>query len=75
YAVRPGGAFYAFIKVQKKKWKNDWEFVRELLRKGVVVVPGSASGPMEGIYFRLVFLPSIEELNLAFDKIAEVMRK
>ncbi|MEM3422692.1 MAG: aminotransferase class I/II-fold pyridoxal phosphate-dependent enzyme [Candidatus Bilamarchaeaceae archaeon] len=75
YAVRPGGAFYAFIKVQKKKWKNDWEFVRELLRKGVVVVPGSASGPMEGIYFRLVFLPSIEELNLAFDKIAEVMHK
>lgn len=74
-AVRPGGAFYVFVKVEKSRWKNDWEFVRELLRNGVVVVPGSAAGPMNGIYFRLVFLPTIEQLNAAFDKIEEVMRK
>ncbi len=72
--VKPGGAFYAFVKVESSKWKNDWEFVRALLRKGVVVVPGSAFGPVQGIYFRIVFLPTVEQLNYAFDKIEELLK-
>jgi len=71
--VRPGGAFYAFIKVESKKWKNDWAFVRELLKHGVVVVPGSASGPVNGVYFRVVFLPSADIINKAFDIISRVV--
>jgi len=74
HVVKPGGAFYAFIKVENSKWKNDWEFVRALLRNGVVVVPGSAFGPVQGIYFRIVFLPTVEQLNHAFDKIEELLK-
>jgi len=75
HVVRPGGAFYAFVKVESKKWKNDWELARELLKNGVVVVPGSASGPVKGVYFRVVFLPKIEQINEAFDKIGEVVSR
>ncbi|MEM2909279.1 MAG: aminotransferase class I/II-fold pyridoxal phosphate-dependent enzyme [Candidatus Bilamarchaeaceae archaeon] len=74
HVVKPGGTFYAFIKVENTKWKNDWECVRALLRKGVVVVPGSAFGRMPNIFFRIVFLASIEQLNYAFDIIEEVMK-
>lgn len=73
-AVKPGGAFYVFVKVNKGRWKSDWEFVHALLKNGVVVVPGSASGPVNGLYFRAVFLPEVEQLNSAFDKISEVLK-
>lgn len=74
HVVRPGGAFYGFVKVEKGPWKNDWEFARALLRKGAVVVPGSAFGPMDDIYFRMVFLPTEEQLNKAFDDIDDLMK-
>lgn len=72
-AARPGGAFYAFVKVESDRWKNDWAFARELLKNGVVVVPGSACGPVEGLYFRVVFLPPAEQINEAFDRIGKVV--
>ena len=74
HVVKPGGAFYGYVKVEKGPWKNDWEFARALLRKGAVVVPGSAFGPMDDIFFRMVFLPSIEQLNKAFDDIENLMK-
>ncbi|NYZ77522.1 aminotransferase class I/II-fold pyridoxal phosphate-dependent enzyme [Candidatus Micrarchaeota archaeon] len=74
HVVKPGGAFYAFVKVESNRWKSDWEFARALLKKGVVVVPGSGFGPVGNIYFRMVFLPSVEQLNGAFDKIEEMMK-
>ncbi len=71
----PKGAFYAFVKVESGKWKTDNEFVRGLLRHGVVTVPGSGFAPkMEGKYFRMVFLPKPEQLDEAFDKIAKYMK-
>lgn len=73
HATRPGGAFYVFVKVRKGRWKSDWELARELLKSGVAVVPGSAFGPVDGIYFRLVFLPTLEQLNTAFDRIEKVI--
>ncbi|MFH1221565.1 MAG: aminotransferase class I/II-fold pyridoxal phosphate-dependent enzyme [Candidatus Micrarchaeota archaeon] len=73
HVVQPGGAFYAFVKVEKGPWKTDWEFVRALLKKGVVVVPGSGSGPVRGKYFRIVFLPPVDQLNAAFDRIGGLM--
>ncbi|MBI5227996.1 aminotransferase class I/II-fold pyridoxal phosphate-dependent enzyme [Candidatus Micrarchaeota archaeon] len=72
----PKGAFYSFIKVESNKWKNDVEFVKGLLKEGVVVVPGSGFAPtMKGNYFRLVFLPKPEQLESAFDKIEKFMKK
>lgn len=72
----PNGAFYAFVKVEKQAWKNDWEFVRDLLKEGVVTVPGSGFAPsMDGIYFRMVFLPTMEQLDESFNRMEKLMKK
>lgn len=71
----PKGAFYSFIKVDGP-WKSDSEFVRGLLKHGVVTVPGSGFAPtMKGKYFRLVFLPKPDELDEAFNRIEKFMKK
>lgn len=74
HVVKPGGAFYGFVKVEKGPWKDDWEFARALLKKGVVVVPGSGFGHLRDIYFRMVFLPTVEQLNNAFDSMEELLK-
>ncbi len=73
----PKGAFYAFVKIDDLKGcKDDWAFVRELLKEGVVVVPGSGFTPIKNAYyFRIVLLPPEDQINSAFDKIAAFMRK
>ena len=72
--IPPKGAFYAFIKLESKKWKSDWDFCRALLREGVVTVPGSAfSSKLDGLYFRIVFLPKPEILEEAFRRIERLI--
>jgi len=73
----PRGAFYAFVRVEKKgRWKNDWQFVRELLKEGVVVVPGSGfTSDHSTMAFRIVFLPGLEQLDAAMDRIEKFMKK
>lgn len=73
----PDGAFYAFIKIEDMKGhKDDWSFVRGLLKEGVVVVPGSGfTTILPPTYFRIVLLPTEQELNNALDKIANYMKK
>lgn len=73
----PKGAFYAFVRIEKKgRWKNDWQFVRELLKEGVVVVPGSGfTSDLDTMAFRIVFLPKLEELNAAMDRIERFMKR
>ncbi len=74
--VAPRGAFYSFIKIESPKWKTDVEFVKGLLKEGVVVVPGTGFAPkMDSKHFRLVFLPKPEQLDLAFDRIERYMKK
>ncbi|HBH62611.1 MAG TPA: alanine aminotransferase, partial [Nitrospiraceae bacterium] len=70
----PKGAFYAFIKIETKKWKKDIEFVRAALREGVVFVPGSGFGRQEdGVYFRTTFLPEPEIIEAAFSRIKRIL--
>ena len=70
----PKGAFYAFIKMETKKWKKDMEFVRAALKEGVVFVPGSGFGRQEdGVYFRTTFLPEPEIIKEAFAKIGKIL--
>ena len=72
----PKGAFYSFVEITNTKYKDDWQFTRELLKEGVVVVPGSAFAPqLEGQHFRLVFLTDVNTLNHAMDKIQKFMKK
>lgn len=73
----PNGAFYAFVKITDMKGhKNDWSFVRALLKEGVVVVPGSGfTTVLPPTYFRMVLLPPEETIGVACDKVAEFMKR
>ena len=67
-----GGAFYMFVKLTDEKWaNNDKQFVLDLLHEEhVLVVHGSGFSPDLGRgHFRIVYLPSVEVLNDAFDRI------
>jgi len=73
----PKGAFYAFPKIENNKYSSDKEFVLKLLdSKGVLTVHGSGFGTKYGSdHFRLVFLPSLEILDSALNKIEEFVRQ
>ena len=69
----PKGSFYAFPKIEDNKFGSDKEFVTKLLEtKGVLTVHGSGFGEKYGSgHFRLVYLPSLEVLDSAMNKIEE----
>ena len=69
----PKGAFYAFPKIEDNRFRTDKEFVTKLLEsKGVLTVHGSGFGEKYGSgYFRLVYLPSLEILDSAMNKIQD----
>ncbi len=69
----PKGAFYAFPKIEDNKFGTDKEFVAQLLeQKGVLTVHGSGFGKQYGSgHFRLVYLPSLQVLDSAMNKIEE----
>ena len=69
----PKGSFYAFPKIEDNKFGTDKEFVTKLLEsKGVLTVHGSGFGEKYGSgHFRLVYLPSLDILDSAMNKIEE----
>lgn len=71
----PKGAFYAFPKIENNKFSSDEEFVLKLLEEqGVLTVHGSGFGTQYGSgHFRIVYLPSLETLDSAMNKIADFM--
>jgi alanine-synthesizing transaminase len=77
--AKPEGAFYVFPKIHAvgTKWKTDMEFAVELLKEtGVLLVHGSGFDPVYGAgHVRIVFLPPIETLEQAFNKIERFMKK
>lgn len=73
----PKGAFYLFPKVKLgERWKSDKDFTVDLVKKaGVLVVNGSGFDPTYGAgHFRTVFLPPIELIDEAADRIEQFMR-
>jgi aspartate/methionine/tyrosine aminotransferase len=79
HAAKPDGAFYLFprINLNGTKWRDDAEFVSELLKEtGVLVVHGSGFDPTYGKnHFRTVFLPQESVLEEAFDAIEGFMKR
>ena len=77
--AKPEGAFYIFPKInlQGTNWKNDSQFVLELLQEtGVLVVNGSGFDSTYGSsHFRSVFLPDESMLSEAFDSIEDFMAR
>ncbi len=69
----PKGSFYAFPKIEDNRFGTDKEFVTKLLElKGVLTVHGSGFGEQYGSgHFRLVYLPSLQVLDSAMNKIEE----
>ena len=73
-----GGAFYMFVKLTDPKWQdNDKEFVLQLLHEEhVLVVHGSGFSPDLGAgHFRIVYLPNVEILNEAFNRIERFLTR
>lgn len=77
--TKPDAAFYLFPKIKEigSKWKNDREFVLELLKEtGVLFVHGSGFDPTYGSgHFRGVYLPPIETLKQALNEVERFMDK
>jgi aspartate/methionine/tyrosine aminotransferase len=78
--AKPDGAFYIFPKIEAMEegiWKDDKEFVLDLLNEThVLVVHGSGFCSTYGKgHFRAVFLPEMETLERAFDKLERFMKK
>lgn len=74
--IKPKGAFYAFPKIDVKKFniEDDMMFVRDLLvEKKVLLVQGTGFNWPNPDHFRLVFLPPKEELKKAIQLIASFL--
>jgi alanine-synthesizing transaminase len=70
--VKPKGSLYVFPKIDLKKFglKSDEQFVYDLLSdQKVLVVAGTGFNYIHDDHFRIVFLPTIDELNQAMDKL------
>jgi aspartate/methionine/tyrosine aminotransferase len=78
-STKPEGAFYIFPKIHGVgiRWKNDMQFVIELLREtGVLVVNGSGFDPVYGAgHVRAVFLPPVPILEEAFGELERFMKQ
>ena len=75
-AVKPKAAFYIFPKVDVKKFNihDDNQFALDFLReKRVLVVPGSGFNWKQPDHFRMVYLPRMEDLEQATQKLGEFL--
>lgn len=70
--VKPKGSLYLFPKIDLKKFglQNDEQFVYDLLsEQKVLVVAGTGFNYISDDHFRIVILPTVDELNQAMDKL------
>ncbi len=75
-AVKPKAAFYIFPKIDIKKFNiyDDNQFALDFLReKRVLIVPGSGFNWKQPDHFRLVYLPQMDVLEDATNKLADFL--
>ncbi|WP_066720068.1 pyridoxal phosphate-dependent aminotransferase [Clostridium sp. Marseille-P299] len=71
-AVKPKAAFYIFPKLDVKKFNitNDEQFALDFLKQQhVLIVHGSGFNWKQPDHFRIVYLPNLDELKIAMDKL------
>lgn len=76
-AVKPKAAFYIFPKIDIKKFgiKDDEQFALDFLRQEkVLIVHGRGFNWQQPDHFRIVYLPTVEQLKLATDKLERFLR-
>jgi alanine-synthesizing transaminase len=74
--VKPKGAFYMFPKIDTHMYRvdNDQQFVLDLLRQQhLLIVQGSGFNWPHPDHFRIVFLPTVDELVVALDKLEKFL--
>ncbi|EAT13643.1 pyridoxal phosphate-dependent aminotransferase [Bermanella marisrubri] len=74
----PQGALYSFIKMDQKRFniKNDEKMVLDLLeQQKILIVHGRAFNWPEPDHFRLVFLPRVEDLEQAIEKMGHFFER
>lgn len=75
-AVKPQAAFYMFPKIDVKKFNitNDEKFALDLLRdKKILLVHGGGFNWAKPDHFRIVYLPRVEVLKEAAEKIGDFL--
>jgi alanine-synthesizing transaminase len=75
-AVKPKAAFYIFPKIDVKKFGivDDVQFALDLLReKKILLINGRGFNWSEPDHFRVVYLPRIEVLEDATEKLADFL--
>lgn len=75
-AVKPKAAFYIFPKIDAQKFNitNDSQFALDFLReKHVLLVPGSGFNWQQPDHFRVVYLPRVEVLHEATQKLGNFL--
>ncbi|MHA1829776.1 MAG: aminotransferase class I/II-fold pyridoxal phosphate-dependent enzyme [Candidatus Heimdallarchaeaceae archaeon] len=75
---QPRAAFYIFPMIDMKQfsWRNDKEFVFDFLKKKhVLTVFGSGFGPYGKNGFRMVYLPTLETIDIAMDRLEDLMKE
>ena len=74
--VKPKAAFYIFPKIDVKKFNilDDQQFALDFLReKRVLIVPGSGFNWKQPDHFRIVYLPRVEVLTEAAQKLEDFL--
>lgn len=75
--VKPKAAFYIFPKLDKEKFNitNDEQFALDLLKqKKILITCGTGFNWPEPDHFRIVYLPNVDILKKATDKMADFLR-
>lgn len=72
--IKPKGSYYIFLKYNKKM--SSLDYFRLLLEKAkVVVMPGIAFGMSGENHIRVSFTNTLENINIAFDRIESVLKE
>ncbi|NTW72197.1 MAG: pyridoxal phosphate-dependent aminotransferase, partial [Eubacteriaceae bacterium] len=74
--TKPKGAFYSFPKIDTKKYNinDDMKFALDFLQsKKVLVVQGTGFNWKDPDHFRIVFLPNVDELKIALDRLEDFL--
>jgi alanine-synthesizing transaminase len=76
--VKPKGALYLFPKVDTKRYNivDDQRFLLDfLLEKKVLMVQGTGFNWPAPDHFRVVFLPTVEEIRMVAERMAEFLQE
>ena len=76
--VKPKGTLYLFPKIDVKKYKihDDQKFLLDfLLEKKVLMVQGTGFNWPAPDHFRVVFLPTVEEIRSVAERMADFLKE